>query len=791
MLRNLFTTAFRALRRHGGYTLINLLGLVLGFSICLLLGLLAHNFLTWDTFHEEPYEIFQLTRYVEEDGSLDARTITPAPLLPTLEREFPGVETGTRFRQSTHQVQGGHKRFLESVNYADPAFLSIFSFPLSHGRADTALDDPSSVVITAEVAQKYFGKTAVLGRTLRIDDAPPLTITGVVSDPPDNTNVAFDILVPFSFAAQHVSLVRELKDRWSSAFVGTYVRLDDRTAPGDLEAQFSSLLDRHLETNEAARTTLRLVPMPEVFSDIGGYAVYAYVLLALALGVLVVAVVNFTNVTTTLSLRRGTEIGVRRLLGARPQNVAMQFVSETFLLTSLAMGTAFLVVQAALPSLSSFLGRISLQMDLSDPFLLGGIATAWLLTALVAGAYPAVHLSRLQPSEALRASTTGGPNGVRLRRTLVTVQFILALVLIGASFGVREQLQHLKSIDFEFGSDTHVVVNAPPSAFADAETGMRELHTLRRTARSEGLASHVTLSSDVPGSYSNTDSFHPGALNAEARKTYVNYVDSSFFDTYDLEIQAGEGIAAAVRTGRVDGVVVNEAALTAMGWKSHDGKVLYDGQQAHPVLGVVENYYFSSPENPVYPVVHRVLDDASATYRYVTIRSQQNPGEVLSAVQNLWNGLSTSWALNAELARDHYDQELYAFGNKMSWFLTMSALATALTAFIGLIGIASLTIYQRRKEVAIRKALGATTTRVAALLSKDLLTLILIAFAVAAPLVYLVLRFYLQNYAVQTSIGIGFYITLGVLAVLLATLALGYHVARTATQPPVDSLRSE
>jgi len=696
--------------------------------------------------------------------------------------------------QSTSASSGGDRRAFEaSIDYVDSTFFEVMGFRLKRGDPETVLDRPNAAVLSEETARTYFGTANPIGKTLRLDWKSTVTVTGIVEDPPPNTNLHPEVVVNIAHARMNdIDHRRESLTEGGGAFLSTYVRLREGTDPDALETKMNGdFLTEKMGATEPEGLRYRLVGIADVADYRMNAGTYAYVLLAMALGLLLLAITNVTNLTTARSLERAQETGVRKALGARRGGLAAQFLMETQLLAFGALIVGLAAAQLLLPAFSAFL-ELELQIAWTDPAFWGGVVGLGVFVGLLAGAYPAVVLSGFRPSAVLRGDLQSRPGGARLRRVLVGVQFALALLLVAGTFGMQRQIQYVESKVSALPLDEVVRMRVQPDLFESPEAGRKQLATLRTELLRSSAVASASVSNDAPGSYGNGDAYakRPGGKERMMRHPYVG---PGYFDTYDLEIVEGHGFDEATDTERERGVVVNQAVMRVLGWDTIEGKTLHGGDHPDapiPVIGVVEDFHFHTLRESIKPAVHSYADLDFGWYDLMSVRAGGPVDDAVEAVRTAWADVGIPAPFDYRVASDEFSG-LAIVDQKLSGLVTYAAGLALLIAAMGLFAMASLTVTQRQKEIGIRKVLGASVSHLAWLLSSQFALLVGTAAIVALPGAYWGVQQWLQGYAYRVNLSGWTFAGAGVAVMVVALLTVATQVVRAARLDPATTLRDE
>ncbi|MEO1075937.1 MAG: ABC transporter permease [Bacteroidota bacterium] len=801
MLKNYLLVALRSLRRRKGYAFINVSGLAIGIAGCLLAGLFVRSELTFDRFHDNAERIVRA--WVHEDYGPDEQftnTVTPLPLGPTLAAEVPEVEAFTRLLPFPVTVVQDGETANEAALFVDSAFFDIFSFPLVAGSA-TRLAQHDGVVLTETTAQRHFGEVDPVGRslTMRLDDEErTYTVVAVTTDLPETSSVRFDVLLPFSQTAGLVS-ERQLQS-WFNVSSETYVLLRDGAAPSEVEALLPPVIATALGPDFEGTYTVGLQPMLDIHLNpdlpVGMAPVsdprYAVILGVIALLVLLIACINFTTLAVGRSMERTREVGVRKVLGAHRGQLMGQFWGEAALMTGLALVAGFSIATFALPTFNDIAGRtLSLRPDAA--LVLGAVVLV-AVVALVAGSYPALVLSRWRPVEVLRGRLRLGTRP-GLQRGLVTLQFTLSIGLLAGTLVIAQQLRHLQSTNLGYDSDRVVAL---PDA-SDFRAGLEPLAPLLSALEQE---SAVSAASAAAFSFGGPDWAEGGFTDAAGRyRTFrFSFVVPSFTETMQIALAEGPGFAEETALAAQQ-AVVNEAFVAAYEGVAV-GQPLPDPFSAFTVAGVTEDFHFASLHSTVEPLLlvtnARPLFDglenvgfASSPSLDVLVRLGPGPlPEAMATIERVWTAAMPDRPFEFVFVDDALDQQ-YRAEERLGRIVGIGSGLAVLIACLGLFGLAALIATQRRKEVGVRKVLGASVAQIVVLLARDLAALVGIAFVLAAPLAYLLAGQWLQDFATRIDLGPGMFVLAGGLTFGVALLTVSVHALRAATLDPVKALRYE
>ena len=783
-------TAERYLRRHSQYTALTVAGLALGIGLGIVLLLAAEVAFTVDRFHPRPDDIQLAHRTITTSHGTTRSFSTGGWLWPALQDAFPQIESGTRYDQQELQLAHGNHRFNESVALADSSFFGVFGFPLLKGDPASVFRRADAVLLTESAARKYFGDASPLGKTLTVDNRYTLTVTGVLDNLERHPSILdFDVLARIDYAARRTPAYRSrLYDR-GAQFADTFLRVRSGTDVEALTADVAAFRDARASDWEAEHTALKLASLPSLVADVQHTRRYGWMLLAMALGILGMAATNVTNLATARSMQRAREVGTRKALGAGRVRLVRQFLLETLFITSAAVLLGLVLAETLMPIVPSFM-NLHIGLDYSDPTVFAGLAGLIGAITLMAGGYPAFYLARFNPTEAIRAQRGGRPGGRWLRSGLVVFQFTASILLMAAALVFYQQLRMLETQGpaSTLGNGEVLVANVDPDLFETAEAGRQRLETIRQTLLRQPGIEKVALSTKVPGTMDDWSArISPSRDEAVDIRVHFTYVDTSFLDVYGARLIEGRPFRAS-DTGCT--AIINASAQDALGWPTIADQT-FEMMASCEVVGVVENYPYASLKTPLKPLVHLYMTGDVAHYNHVSVAIE--PGQTaaaLAAVQSAWQTVLPEQVFEHAFLTDRLDR-LYAIDRTLAQMVGYAALFAFLIAGMGLLGLSALAVAQRRREIGIRRVLGATVSSIVRTLSSDLAVLLLVACVVAAPLAYVLLDAWLQTYVVRVSLegwsalGIGG----SVLVFVLATVAM--QAVQAASIDPAATLRSE
>jgi putative ABC transport system permease protein len=799
MLRSYFTVALRNVRRRWGYAVINLVGLAAGMGACLLIGLYVGDELSYDDFHRAADRIYVVG---QENKFFGRSTITAYPLASMLEEELPAVERALRTRTAPSTVRrvGPGLEDRQRVLLADSTFFQFFSFPLIRGAPASVLDAPNSAVITRSMARSFFDTDDPVGQTLEIDlidTTRTVTVRGVADDPPENSTIRFDLVVPTRLLPEG----QRDPAGWGVQSFKTYARVSQPLAPDTLAAQTRRAVTARLEDSGRKPSDYLSLPLPELYlSDLydtdgfRGQQRYLYIFGSVALFILLIAAVNYVNLVTAQAQRRAKEVGVRKVLGAGRLQLARQFLSESVLTSTAALLLALIGAAAVLPLFNAGFGtELSLLSGAHAP-LLAGLAAIVLGVGVLAGAYPAFVLARFRPVRVLRgASSTTTSRGGWLRRGLVVLQFAISAALIVGTIVVYQQLGFMQTKSLGFDGAQVVAIDLPYEGLtADGEAvkqRLRQHPSVRHVSQASGMPAHlsVRVGQDV-GSI---------APEADTEKEMFSWsplrVDYAFVETLGLELAAGRSFdreRGSDEAGRT--FLINEAAAEALGWTPEEavGKAFNRGSENGTVIGVVKNFHIASLREEIMPVTLSIGAPRRGSGYVAAKLAPDGIQAGMDHVRSTLGDLAPDATLDYEFLDDEFDA-MYRSEERLGNIFAAFAGLAILIACMGLFGLAAYAAERRTKEIGIRKAMGASARQIVGLLSKEFAALVAAALVIGMPLAYWGMQQWLEDFAYRTTVGPETFALTAAAALAIAGLTVSVHALRAARTDPATTLRDE
>ena len=790
MFTNNLKIAYRYFFRQKTYSLINIFGLAVGIAATLLILSYIEFELSWDNFHRNAQSLYRVSITTLKEGKVEFDgSEFVAPMGPTMMREFPEVDNVARisdFGQATLS-SGEHVFRIPQMVYADSSFFDLLSFELLIGDPKRVLAEPYSIVLTEEAAAGLFGSSSPVGRLVKVNNQESFRVTGVVKAPPTNSHIQFSVLLSFSTLEKDPTINRFLGWNGGNRYIA-YVRLRSNARPQDVEKKFPAFIWSHLDQEFASTgLTHRLYLQP--FARIHLYfeensestRTNLYVFGAIALFILLIACVNFVNLTTARAVRRSKEIGIRKVLGADRSRLVNQFLSETILITFFAALVAIVLVELMLPTFRSLLGANLISLSVMDPKTIFSLVGIIFIVGVVAGGYPAFYLSSLQPAKALKGPASETGERGRLRGVLIVLQFAISIALIVCTVIVGNQVRFLKNKDLGFNRDNIVTI---PLTGDDAQ--LKSMLLKQELLRVPNVV-NVSASSEVPCNGFTSNGYFPEGQQT-VMMIHVVDVDDDFLSTYGMSLVDGRYFSKDFPSDR-SAFVVNQTLVRILGWSSPLGKkILRDG--SHPIIGVVKDFNYARLNNGIEPLIlaHEPWRD-----RYDNLSIKIRPADIagtLSTIRNVWGNLVPSTPFEYSFLDERFDRLYKSEERFQRTFFSFSALAIII-ALMGLLSLASLATEQRTKEIGIRKVLGASALSVTGLLSGDFLRWVALANILAWPAAYYFMSQWLENFAYRIDMTVWPFVGAAVISILLGWFSVSFQTIRAAMTNPVEALRYE
>jgi putative ABC transport system permease protein len=804
MLKNYLKVALRNLWKNKAFSAINILGLASGLAVCLLIVLYVVDELSYDKYNANADRIYRLDADIYFNNTSAIFAVSPDPLALTLKREYPVVQEMTRInyekdiliKKDNQNVQDQH------CAYVDSTFFKVFTLPMIAGNAATALKEPNSIILDETTAKKYFNSTDVIGKTLRVDNNADCKITGVIKDIPRQSHFHFHFIRPrgkdndswlsnntFNYILVKPGVSRAEMQRDVDATVNKYI---GRELEQQLHSSLKDLQSKgnHFIYHMMPLTDIHLHSNKQYEYEVNGDVTYVYIFSVIAIFILLIACVNFMNLSTARSANRAKEVGIRKVVGSLRTSLIAQFLTESVLLSFLSLVLAIVLAALLLPLFNQLTGKHMSVATLFSTWLFPVMIGLVSVVGCIAGSYPAFYLSSFQPIQVFKGKVAKGFRNSWLRSSLVVFQFSISIILIIGTIVIYNQINYIRAKKIGYNRDQVLVVH-----------NIYNLNNNRRLFRDQLLNTPGIVNAtegDMPtrNSFDNEGWFRDPSFDVSKGVVLNNfYVDEHYIPTLGMEMKEGRNFSKDFRTDS-SGVILNEAALKVLGFKDPFQETLYrpsfhkDGTitpAPFHIIGIVKDFNFNSLHQAIAPLIIQLSDNySSAAFRIST----KNINSVISSIQSKWNEMAPGQPFNYTFMDDDFNNIYTAEQQTGKLFITFAVFAI----FIGCLGLFGLVTYaaeQRTKEIGIRKVLGASVGGIVAMLSKDFARLVLIASIIAFPVAWWIMHNWLESFAYRTDISWWIFVAAAIVAVLIAMITVSVQAIKAAIANPIKSLRTE
>jgi len=784
VLKNYFKIAFRNIQRHKGYALINIAGLALGMACCVFILLWVRDEMSVNLFHEKIDDLY-IIRTIQHYGSETAVGSGSVPALgPALREEYPEILNAARMSngQGEYLLEYEGRPFRRNIQLADPELFQVLTLPLVKGRVEDLFGDPHVMVLSESAARTIFGEEDPIGRVVTMDKQREFRVAGVMRDIPHNSSIRFHIWAPLELTNEFYR--PNYTQTWYNMGFRTYLE----AAPGlDVAAFNEKIFNRIRESDAETILEPMIFPFGRLYLDIYGRLQTVRVFSIIALVILIIACINFMNLSTARSAHRAREVGLRKVVGAQRYQVMRQFFGEAMVFTLLALVMALGAVVLLLPAFNALTGK-PLRIDSlwNGPVLLG-ILGVTLGTGFLAGSYPALFLSAFRPASVLQGGRSRRTGGGLFRKALVVLQFSASVVLIISTVVILRQVQYMKGKDLGFDREHLLYVRLEDQMRGQVDAIKHEL------TGNPGVGSVSVTSHSPTGVYNNGQDWDWEGRdpNVNPLVTYFG-VDPDFLETFKMELAAGESFRPAT-SHRMDSVIINQRFADIMGMPDVIGARLSQGDRVLRIIGVVKDFHFTPVNRDIGPVIMYFDPTYKSMQRYRYLFIRLNPGDISAAiahVEKTVKSFNPGFPYEYRFLDDDYDRLYRGVEREMAIVRTFTFLAV-LVSCLGLFGLAAYTAEQRTKEIGVRKILGSSTLGILLLLSRQYFAWIGIANLVAWPTAYFLMRGWLQDFANRIPLSWALFLLSGLLTLFVAQLTVGFQSLKAARSNPVDSLRYE
>lgn len=798
MIKNYFKIAWRNLVRSKVFSAINILGLALGLTAFLLLTLYIKDELSYDRFHEKGERIYRVSReFVSERGSTDLYLGQVAPPYgPLIAQDFPEVERVVRMLATNATFRYGDKLYDEQrVFFAEDGFFELFTVPVVQGDPQTALKNPFTVMLSVPIAKKYFGDENPMGKMIRVNNQGELMVSGVFEPLPTQSTIHPDLLISFTTLNDDSIYGDEnLRTNWGNNAFSTFLLLPENHDPQRLIDAFPAFQNKHMGEHTSTYSVLHLMKLTDIHlhshtdseieptSDIR----YVYFFAAIALFILIIACINYMNLTTARSAKRAKEVGMRKVVGALRGQLIRQFLAESLLYTVIASVLSVALVALGLPLLNDLSGKSLSFTEVLTPDFALVLFGIMVFTALVSGSYPAFFLTAFQPIRVFKGSVASGVKKGVLQQVLVTVQFAIAVLLISCTTVAYQQMRHIQ--DFKLGYSKKQVVLVPAAGDSTTFESVRQQLVQHSSVTDVARSSRIPTGRLLDGQGASVS--RGGELAPTGAIIKGLAIDERFIPTYQIELAAGRNFSSAHPSDRTDAFLLNESAVSMLGWTNPEeaiGNTFAYGDRKGTIIGVTKDFHFESLHQQVVPLAMGMETD----YSWWSVRiAQGDTKAALTQLETVWKARFPDNPFRYEFLDDRFGA-LYVREQTQQLLFGIFAGIAIFISCLGLLGLSMYMAELRTKEVGIRKVLGASVSVIVQMLSKDFLKLVLIAICIAAPVSWWLMNAWLDDFAYRITIQWWMFAMAGLAAVVIALLTVSWQAIRAAVANPVDSLRDE
>lgn len=798
MFKNYLLIATRTLSKNLGYTSINVFGLAIGLACCLLVTLYIRFETSFENFHENKASLYRYVSRYERDGQMRMQTNLPPGMAPLLANHFPEVEHYTRFGEVDERpLMVFEKQPLDAKRFvmADAGFFQMFTFPLVQGDAKTVLTRPFTIAIAQSVAEKYFPGGDALGKTIRFDNEFDFEVSGVFEDVPANSHLQFTYVSSFTTMGKVLEKrynwpaerLLENLDAWNYS---AYFYIPNAADPDELAKRMDQkFTEARGDKYNANVTGDWLQPLEEIHFTKGirndvasGDKSTIYIFSAVALLILIIACFNFMNLSTARAMKRAKEVGLRKVMGAFRHQLVRQFLGETLIMVSIALVLGIVLLELMVPMFNSLVGQqLKVEYFTRNSFIWIFIL-AGLVTGVLAGSYPAFYLSSFNPARVLKGET-GRSGNAALRKVLTVMQFGVAIFLLIGTFAVFKQMSYVQDTNLGFNQES-IIYFAPPTELYNRKEAFRQ-NLLQHSA-----IQSATFSNGTPGMSNSTWGYNFPDLKIEGQTMNTMIIDFDYLKTYGLEIVEGRNISSEFSTDSSDAYLINETAVRDLMLENPIGTTIQatDGHGPGKIVGVVKDFHYRSLHKKIEPLVLR--HDQNNMWCMSVKFSDGALKEGLAAVESEWKKIVPEYPFNYEFVDDTIARQYKADQNTGVLLTSFSALAIII-ACLGLLGLTAFMTEQRKKEIGVRKVLGASVASVVLLLSKDFSKLIIIAFVIVVPIAWYAVNQWLNDFAYKAEISPLVYLGAGLSILIVAFSSMAYQSIKAAVVNPSDTLRNE
>jgi ABC-type antimicrobial peptide transport system permease subunit len=790
MLKSYFKVAWRNLLRNKTLSFINIFGLAIGMAFAMLIGMWIKYETSFDSFHKNGDRIGLVRKNTFFNNQKNTQKNIPLPLYDELRTNYPEIKRVTRMDWNvSHSLMVGNDKFNKRGTYVDPSFLKMFSFDLLNGDIETALNDPNSIILTQSLAGALFGKEDPMGKIIRIDNQYDIKVTGIVQDVPFNSTIRFEFLLPFEFRVINEPFVREAKNAWGNNFLSNVVELNEGASMDALSRKIGPLMVQKDKDNNKNQT-LFLHPMSKwhLYADfkdwvnVGGKIQYIRLFGIIGIFILLIACINFMNLSTARSEKRAKEVGIRKAVGSRRLQLIIQFLCESMLTAFFAFLVSIGLTILILPALKN-IGFEHINFDFGNFSLVLSILGICIITGLIAGSYPSLYLSSFMPVKVLKGVLKQAKGTVVFRKVLVISQFAISIGLIISTILVFQQIQHAKNRPVGYDANNLVSINSSGDLIKNYEPLKQDL---LNTGFVESVAKASSPMTNIYNSWTNFS--WEGKDPAVMTSLDVVLTELDYEKTVGLKFKEGRPFSKEFKTDS-NAAILNEAAVKLIGYKDPVGKTMKMDNTVLNIVGVVENVVMKDPFKPTSPTIILFSPEYVSNF-FVRLKQGANLKNSLASMKPIFEKYNPSVPFEYSFVDEDF-QKKFSAEDQVARLAGIFAGLAIFISCLGLFGLAMFMAERRIKEIGIRKVLGASMANLWILLSREFVILVMIAFVLISPVVYWQMNSWLDKYDYRINISWWVFAVAGILAVIIALLTVSVQAIKAAIANPVRSLRTE
>lgn len=786
MVRNFVLIALRNITKHKLFSLINIVGLSLGLTSAIILFLFAQFQLTYDQFHTNADDIYIIYKERITPTGVQPTYDTWPPLLKQLQADFPEVKSGTRIDETSVIVDANGSRFNEPCYFVDPAYFNVFDFSLELGNNGNPLPTQQSVVVSKKLANKFFGDANPIGQSIVVNFDRQFTVSGVLKDYPQNSSIASDLIFPIESQIDYT----DWENEWSSSFILTIVQLERGTNLESLSAKFPSLIQKIWDEEVQKRTNLKLLPLSATFETFVGDPNDVYILILVGIGLVLIVTINFVNLSTARTLDRSKEVSMRKVFGANRAQLIQQFLSESVLMSLIALIISLVGVKLILPFINSYFD-LKLFLNLGNPSTYALLIVSSLGLGILAGIIPSSILSGLQIQRGLKSFST---NKSKFRNVLVTFQFSLSMVLVIAMLVIGDQLKFMKTADMGYQAENQIIIPISVDDFAEEDEAVQRLQSFKDIISKHSAVNHLTSSRHVPLNWSGSNLFvKPEGWQGDPLRMRYTYHDADFLATYHIPLVEGTGFKDDSFGDQRESVMINEATMRAFGWKDITDKNIVIGNRTIQVVGVLKDFNYETLQNEIAPTLHFHRTPSNLVHRYITVNvADGNAQEVLNYIESNWNIIDASELIpfNYYFLDETIDR-VYQNENQLFAMIIAFAVIIFIVACLGLYGLSSFTLEKKKKEIGIRKILGASVLTITRMFFNRYIILLTLGFLCAVPVSIFLMNEWLSGFANHTTLTFVTFIISFLTIAGISLITVSAKILQVVIQNPANIIKED